>query len=341
MNKKLIAFLSILSLSLYLPLIPVDAAVKEGGACTKAGIKSIVSGKTFTCIKSGKKLVWDKGAKKTPSVPTPNSSNLMPPDFKISTSAEKLTIGSSMIGYTITSTGGPIESYSINPEVSAGLIFDKTTGLISGIPTTVGRTQYIIVAKNTSGTKEGRFLLWVDGFQIYSTGPGGGTIFYDAGSQQSWGRYLEVAPNGWSGSGKEPKSTWCNLSGKELLAIVSDLKLKENTGNQIGKGKDNTNFMLAGCSLGAAVLAHSYKGGGKSDWFLPSKDELNELCKYVLCSLEKLNSSGLRVGYMDLYYWSSSGIDSAYFPWFQYFTNGQGAGGDYQESNYVRPIRAF
>ena len=26
-------------------------------------------------------------------------------------------------------------------------------------------------------------------------GPGGGTVFYDAGSAQTWGRYLEVAPN--------------------------------------------------------------------------------------------------------------------------------------------------
>lgn len=63
MIKKLIAFLSILFLSFSLPLIPVNAAVKSGGACTKAGVKSIASGKTFTCIKSKNKLVWDKGVK--------------------------------------------------------------------------------------------------------------------------------------------------------------------------------------------------------------------------------------------------------------------------------------
>ena len=61
MNKRLIAFLPILSLFLSLPLIPVNAAVKAGGTCSKAGITSVVSGKTYTCIKSGKKLVWNKG----------------------------------------------------------------------------------------------------------------------------------------------------------------------------------------------------------------------------------------------------------------------------------------
>ena len=61
MNKKLIALLSILSLFLSIPLEPVNAAVKAGGTCSKVGVKSVASSKTYTCIKSGKKLVWDKG----------------------------------------------------------------------------------------------------------------------------------------------------------------------------------------------------------------------------------------------------------------------------------------
>ena len=68
MNKKLIAFLSILSLFLTLPLTSTNAAAKAGGACNKAGITSVVSSKTYTCIKSGKKLVWDKGVTKSAKV---------------------------------------------------------------------------------------------------------------------------------------------------------------------------------------------------------------------------------------------------------------------------------
>ncbi len=67
MNKKLIAFLSILSLSLSLQLIPANAAVKAGVSCKTLGITSVASGKTFTCIKSGKKLVWNKGISTTSS----------------------------------------------------------------------------------------------------------------------------------------------------------------------------------------------------------------------------------------------------------------------------------
>jgi len=73
MNKRVLAFLSILSLAFSTLLIPANAAAKAGGACTKVGIKSIVSGKTFTCIKSGKKLVWDKGVAVAASNPTPSA----------------------------------------------------------------------------------------------------------------------------------------------------------------------------------------------------------------------------------------------------------------------------
>jgi len=37
------------------------AAAKSGGTCTKIGSTEISTNKTFTCIKSGKKLIWNKG----------------------------------------------------------------------------------------------------------------------------------------------------------------------------------------------------------------------------------------------------------------------------------------
>ena len=58
------------------------AAVKPGNACSKLGSTSVLKGIKYTCVKSGKKLVWNKGSlipvpKVTPSAtptPTPSAS---------------------------------------------------------------------------------------------------------------------------------------------------------------------------------------------------------------------------------------------------------------------------
>ena len=49
------------------------AATKAGAACTKFGSKSISGGKSYTCVKSGKKLVWDKGVLVPVAKPATNS----------------------------------------------------------------------------------------------------------------------------------------------------------------------------------------------------------------------------------------------------------------------------
>ena len=58
-KKRIIIFFSIFTLCL--PLTPVSAAVKAGATCKTAGSTSVTAGKTYTCIKSGKKLIWNKG----------------------------------------------------------------------------------------------------------------------------------------------------------------------------------------------------------------------------------------------------------------------------------------
>ncbi|MBU6243141.1 MAG: hypothetical protein KGP06_03680 [Acidobacteria bacterium] len=51
------------------------ATPKAGGPCTKAGLAVVSGGKKFTCVKSGKKLIWDKGLVITPvAAPTPTPS---------------------------------------------------------------------------------------------------------------------------------------------------------------------------------------------------------------------------------------------------------------------------
>ena len=62
---------------------PSFAAINAGSKCTKAGAIAIAGGKKFTCIKSGNKLVWNKGVvvKKTVPVaaPTPTPTPVASP----------------------------------------------------------------------------------------------------------------------------------------------------------------------------------------------------------------------------------------------------------------------
>jgi hypothetical protein len=60
--RKVLTALTVLVL-LASPLHASAAVAKAGGACTKAGTFSTVNGIKYTCVKSGKKLVWNKGVK--------------------------------------------------------------------------------------------------------------------------------------------------------------------------------------------------------------------------------------------------------------------------------------
>ena len=58
MKKILLVFISA-----FILIAPINAiaAVKAGDTCKKAGTRATANGKKYTCIKSGKKLVWNKG----------------------------------------------------------------------------------------------------------------------------------------------------------------------------------------------------------------------------------------------------------------------------------------
>ena len=68
MKLRLIVLVALLPLVLVSPVS--NAAVKAGSTCTKQGVKQISGSKSFTCVKQGKKLVWNKGvAVKKPAAP--------------------------------------------------------------------------------------------------------------------------------------------------------------------------------------------------------------------------------------------------------------------------------
>lgn len=107
------------------------------------------------------------------------------------------------------------------------------------------------------------------------------------------------------------------------------------TGTAIGAGLSNTNTIIAiqgaTSTSYAAGLARAYLGGGYTDWYLPSRDELNKL--YAM----KVLGFG---GFSDVVYWSST---EAVFnaAWIQLFLDGYQDYANKVNGAYVRAIRAF
>lgn len=166
---------------------------------------------------------------------------------------------------------------------------------------------------------------------VGNTGPGGGIVFYvqTATAAAPW-RYLEAAPNTWSGGVEDPAIAWCSLADDEVRLLTTGTQLSIQTLTAIGSGFRNTKMMLGTCTFGAANMAASYNGGGKSDWFLPSKGELNAL----------YSAKATIGGFQESFYWTSfeASTGDAYY---KHFQNGDENFRAKSENNYVRPVRAF
>ena len=111
-------------------------------------------------------------------------------------------------------------------------------------------------------------------------------------------------------------------------------------GTAIGTGNQNTIDIEAGCTTfgTAADICANYTDGTYSDWFLPSKDELNKM----RLNIGQGNAFGLGNigGFAGNAYWSST-EDGVNFGWGQHFYSGNQFKGNKGDSNDVRAVRAF
>ena len=158
----------------------------------------------------------------------------------------------------------------------------------------------------------------------------GGIVFYVAPTQQSWGQYLEVAPASWSGDYFDPYKPWCALGNSLLASYFNEPDAVKKNSSKIGSGKSNTGLMLLTCMDGIANNVRNYQGGGKSDWFLPSADELAEMLK------TRDFIADFSIGS----YWSST-LAPLYGDWDQVIFGGINYTSDETVSGSVRPVRAF
>ena len=163
-------------------------------------------------------------------------------------------------------------------------------------------------------------------YAIGSTGPGGGVVFYvstsgftsDGSACGTSCHHLEVSRTDLA------MSAWCS----------TNTSLAGTTGTRIGTGFSNTRNMISGgCTSGAGVAARAFSGGGLSDWFLPSEDELKAL------QAVRAAVGGFATG---AYYSSTQGDVNAWdMAKFSYLSEQLNGTAPKWSLRKVRPVRAF
>jgi hypothetical protein len=294
------------------------------------------------------------------------------PAFTLSLAAETKTVGILSTGYSITETGGTA-TYAISPALPAGLSFSTSNGLITGRATeTRTATTHTITATNATGSASNTYRLRVNG-DLGDVGPGGGRIFYYSAAGFNCGanftdtgsptgekcRYLEAAPSGWN-TGNDPQRRWANTT-YQSTTVNNSTSPETATATAIGWGYRNTRAIIlqgnSDTATSAAALADSHtvtvSGVAYDDWYLPSKDELNQMCKWqrgitgsalttltTVCVGGILNDGTGASGFGEGYYWSSSEGGSG-LAGGQNSLNGKQNNVNKSNTHYVRPVRAF
>ena len=224
--------------------------------------------------------------------------------------------GSSTVSYTAGATGGA--AVSVYTATSSG----GQTGT-GASPITVSGSNgtaytFTVTATNANGQSAASSAsnsvtpVAPNPYPIGSTGPGGGKVFYDAGSVLSWGRWIEGATAASSPSWNV-NATSGNAFGPFSWAGYPNYVI--TTGSAIGTGKQNT-YNMQGYQLtnDAGKTCYEYTGGGLTySWFLPSSGELDQM--YAQKTMLGMNNTSY-------YYWSSTQAPTTNQAYGKEFTTG-------------------
>ncbi len=295
------------------------------------------------------------------------------PTIGIATSTGATT---ATVAFTAPASNGGATITTYTATSSPGGITATLSQAGSGTITVTGLTEstlytFTVTATNSAGTSsasDASGSITTGAYAIGDTGPAGGKIFILPFSQGGLGGayYYEAALNTWSGGGSDPIRVWattyagCGDSSNadcQTYSIYTDAAASDSrtASTAIGMGQTNTTTIVAKhagvtFSTYAAGLADSYtvttSGVAYSDWFLPSKEELNQLCWYAngqTQSTEVCNSSSsfdysFAAGSG---YWSSSesSAGSASIQYFFYLF--QSTFVKNEANLFVRPVRRF
>jgi len=155
------------------------------------------------------------------------------------------------------------------------------------------------------------------GCSIGSIGPGGGIVFYDAGSMQWWGRFLEAKPD------RATSTTWgaetsLYIEGYTESNVGLTIAQQRQRAKQIGMGRINTSLMSN------KLLPPNLLSAG---WFVPSKDELNAL-------FDSWKINRLRQTFSAAPMWTSTEASDT-FAWYQLFQDGT----QFTDANGIIPLK--
>ncbi len=195
-----------------------------------------------------------------------------------------ITSNSATFGGTISNANGNqimergiVYSTSPNPTISSNKImigsgigtFDTISGLgyqyahLLNPNTTYYVRAYAVTENNISAYgNEVSFTT----LSVGQAGPGGGIVFFNKGNTIGGWQYLETAA---STNNDSTGLTW-GCIGTSIGTQVT-----------VGSGESNTSLIVAGCNEAsfAAKICNDLVLGGQTDWFLPSRDELNLMYK--------------------------------------------------------------
>ncbi len=149
---------------------------------------------------------------------------------------------------------------------------------------------------------------------------------------------------------------WLDGNGSGLVCAITDQEInRDNTlkwgcmnndidgadDTIIGTGKQNTIDIVADCNTTGIVadVCSKLSLNGYEDWFLPSKDELNEMYLNKAAIDARAIAMG-GTGFGRNFYWSSTEYDTEKAYW-QYFLNGVQEKDDKRVALNVRAVRAF
>ena len=264
--------------------------------------------------------------KKRPDAPTIGTATLGNAQATVPFTAPSSDGGSAITSYTATSSPGGITG-TLSQSGSGSI---TVTGLTNATAYT-----FTVTATNAIGTSlaSAASNSVIPASEQVGDFYGGGVVFYIFESGDTG--YIAGETHGLIAAVEDQSSgiQWYNGSYVTTGA----------TGTAVGTGADNTTTIIsvqgATETSYAAGLARAYTGGGYTDWFLPSKDELNKMYTNR-ATINTTAASNSGSDFSNWYYWSSTENDGGN-AWAQHFLSGYQYGVNKYSTRNVRAVRAF